>query len=393
MMNKLKRKSITFLLVLSILISQSFGGIVAFASDDPINHTEKSNTTYYNYRDIYAASSIGYMGAEWSNSRNCWEFNYRFAGTGASRISGSDSDDIRIAAMQIEGVDNTDNMALWSSADEKYIGSAPESKGDTPDYSFANAVIGFAITAINNLEAGYAWAVYGLIDALHSDVDNEVNEADYLWRAWDWDSDISDTGQFFWFMVDVEPNETVKMSYSYMIFGPGYELLEAGEGTRELIAAGPSSKSITTTLEDWNPGMMTDEEKEKYGIEEITLNNIEKRAQELNISSERVSEFINSDEEVLYYAHNLTEGEIDVIQNSNNMTKDSLIKDIEDQLDRSNKIIKAYSPIEDNSEENQLIIEKHKSMQQKLENLLDEVKMSDDDIDVDALYNEYGEMF
>ncbi len=245
---------------------------------------------------------------------------------------------------------------MWTSADAKYIGSAPETSGSNEDYSFAEAVIGFAITVINDLGAAYFWSVYGLVNALLSNVDDVSDTGDRLFRRWDWSSYQSDVGQFFWFIVDVEPNQTVQISSEYTIFGPTYEALSAGKGYRNLIAPGPSSLTTSTsTAENWNPGMMTDEEKRKYGIEGISRQNFEKRAEVLNISQRSIEEFKNSDEEVFYYAHNLTEYAVDKEAGT---PKDALIEEINIQRERSELIVEVFSSRDNKSKEDQRIIEK-----------------------------------
>ncbi|HWQ70944.1 MAG TPA: hypothetical protein VN370_01355, partial [Desulfitobacteriaceae bacterium] len=365
--------------------------------DVPVNHTEHDNSTSYNYgggwNDIYGASSIGYMGAEWSSARYAWCFNYRFAGTGSSRLrsSGNPSNKIRIAAMEIEGTYNTSNLALWTSSDSKYIGSTPDS-GSNPDYTdVATAVAGFAITAINNSGASYAWSVAGFIAALRSIADDTETQDDYLWREWDWSSDISDTGQFFYFLADVEPNQTVQISYDYYIFGPGYELLNTGKGYRNLIAPGPDSKSAVA---NWNPGMMSNEEKTRYGIEEIPLQKVEEKAAELNIPLEIVGNFYKSGEKVLYYAHNLVEYEVEPPASTHDtnapVSKEALIEEINTQMDRNELIIKAFSNVESMNEEDLAIIQKNKAEQVLLINLLNRVQSinEDDSKAIESLWKE-----
>jgi hypothetical protein len=101
----------------------------------------------------------------------------------------------------------------------------------------------------------------------------------------------------------VIPNETVEISHNYYIVGPSYDYLEAGAGNWVIIAPGPEEKSA---IEDWNPGMMSNADKKKYGIETIPREQVEKRGIELGIPPENIKEFLASDEDVLYFAHNLT---------------------------------------------------------------------------------------
>lgn len=384
-MSKFNRKKsfakrfVSSLLIATLLFS-TFGS-PAFASDNPVSHTEESNSTFYNGNNIYASSSIAFMGAEWSSARHKWAFNYRFSGTGASRYrtTGDATNEIRIAAMEIDGTSNTDNMAIWTSNDPEYIGSAPENSGTDAYYSdIADSVVGFAITAINNLGASYAWSTYGLLSALMSTVDDtDPSDPDREWRQWEWSWDKSDVGQFFWFIVDVDPYQTVQISNEYMIFGPGYELLSAGKGYRNLEAGSPPSSASTATMstsENWNPGMMSEEEKKKYGIEEIPRDQFEKRAKELHISKRSVKEFLNSDDEVFYYAHNFVEYEVAPSEKSPATPKGLLVKDIKAQLDKSRKVVKGFSYLDEKTEGDLNTIKKHEERKAQLQALLDRTK-------------------
>ncbi len=276
--------------------------------------------------------------------------------------------------MQIEETSNTSNLALWTSDDRMYIGSKPET-GTSLDFSdLAMELAGIAIDALGSEGVSYAWTAYGLVSALFSVVDSSEEQEDYIWKEWEWSSDISDTGQFFWFLADVKPNQTVKIAADYMIFGPGYELLDPGSSSWNLIAAGPQNQSLSA---NWNPGMLSDEEKEKYGIEEISVENVDKRAAELSIPLEIVDEFYESGDEVLYYAHNLTAYKIEQpeIESSDSVTKDSLIKETNTQMERNELIIKAFSNIKNITEEDLAIIKKNKAEQALLNDLLDDIQL------------------
>jgi hypothetical protein len=157
-------KTVSILLTISIFFTLTFQNHV-YASGDPIAHKEHKKSTSYNYgagwNDIYAASSMGFMGGTWLPEVDAWHCTFKFVGTGASRVrnSGNASNIIRIASMEIKSTYNKDHIALLDSNDERYIGSAPGS-GSQPDYSdFANAIVGLAITAIHNLGASYVWYV------------------------------------------------------------------------------------------------------------------------------------------------------------------------------------------------------------------------------------------
>jgi hypothetical protein len=163
-----------------------------------------------------------------------------------------------------------------------------------------------------------------------------------------------------------------------MIFGPGYELLQPGKGYMTIETPGPKSRTS-----NWNPGMMSDEEKRKYDIEEIPLEDVAKRAEELNIPSNITEDFYKSGDQILYYAHNLLgsnvefQGEASPEIKTTDMTKDMLIEEINTQMDQNNLIIRAFSSIKNITQEDIAIIDKNKAEQKLLENLLKEVKSID----------------
>ena len=345
-------------------------------SDDVVSSIEMTNSTWYGYpqiADIYVASSIAYMGAEWSSAREAWAFNFRFAGTGsADWRSGGNADVIRFAGMDIDITENKENAAFWTSNDSKYIGSAPES-GTHPNYgNIANAVVGLAITAINSLGASYAWSVLGLISAFVATTDSSTTEVDELHRGWNWTSDQSDVGQFFWFIVDVGPNTTAQISTDYWLVGPGYEVLDAGTSYYNLTASSAGKSTVTM-----NPETMSEEERTACGIEAISREEFNSKVAELNISERSQTEFLNSNEEYFYYAHNFEVEEAGRSSNvepqldASNLTREGLIESIEYQLDRSEKIVLGLSGEDIADEvENIEICEKHNERIRQLNNLL-----------------------
>ena len=117
-----------------------------------------------------------------------------------------------------------------------------------------------------------------MISAFVSITDDSSTATASLYRGWDWTSDKSDVGQFFWFIVDVEPNSTARISTDYWLVGPGYELLDAGTSYYNLQASS-KGKSATTM----NPENMSEEEREDCGIETIPREKFNSKAAELNI--------------------------------------------------------------------------------------------------------------
>lgn len=399
---KFARNTISTLLVASMLFLP-FSGYKAYAAD-PVNHTEASNSKSFSAGGVsakaYAASSIGFMGAEWSSARNSWAFNYKFVGTGATRQKNFDGsawvglNGIRTAVIEVKGTSNTSNMAMWTSTDTKYLGSYPESSGNTtPEYyNEALVVANFAITALNSLAASYAWSAYALVDYFRNTVDTSTNLGTHQRRQWNWSPDKADVGQYFWFIVDVKPSQTVQISTEYQLYGPGFELLSAGKTYRNL-EAGAALSSLATSaksLENWSPGMMSAEEIKQYGIEEIPRADFERRAEELNISQRSIDEFKSSDDKVFYYAHNFTEYEVQPSENVVTTTKEALIQEINTLLERSEDIILTFSNHESSSDDDQAIIQKHQKRQALLEDLLVRLQSvnNNDNKAIDILWKE-----
>ena len=107
-------------------------------------------------------------------------------------------------------------MSYWTSNAAKYIGSAPETSGSTADYAnLMSAIAGMAITVLNNLGVSYAWSAITLAAAIRNVVDSTSNNNTGLTRDWEWSSDVSDVGQYFWFLVDVNAGKQVKFSTDY----------------------------------------------------------------------------------------------------------------------------------------------------------------------------------
>jgi hypothetical protein len=285
-----------------------------------------------------------------------WHFWYRVAGTGhASGYYG----DILAAAIEIQGTNNGNNMEINPGNGPTYIGSAPTSNNSTNYSSTINAVISFAITALGSMGASFLWTAASLILALGNNVNNSITEDDHLWRLWNWSPAIKDTGQFFWFFVDVQPNQTVEFSHEYMLFGPTYELLSAGKGYRTLYAGSPGNNTSSM-----NPELMTLSEREQYGIETISRENLLTMAAELGISEITLNEWLESSEDVFYYAHNFVEYETPQPEKTelsrSTLTKDMLLNELSEQIERSEKIIRAFSTDEIcDLEDSMEIVQKH----------------------------------
>lgn len=397
MKTKLTFRFLCAILVCTLLLNTITLNAFA-ASNNVISSIEKTNSTWYGYpekADIYVASSIAYMGAEWSSARQAWGFNFRFAGTGsADWRSGGNAGVIRCAGMEIKVITNKNYVDLWTSNSAKYLGSAPES-GTHPNYGgVASAVVGLAITALNNLGASFAWSAISLIAAFVNTTDSSTTQSDKLYRGWDWTSDKADVGQFFWFIVDVKPNKTTKISSDYYLLGPGYELLDAGLAYYNLTAS--SGRGSQTTM---NPETMSEDERKACGIETISRKDFNTRAIELSISERSRDEFLNSDEEFFYYAHNFDVSEdtesnyLELQIDANNLTRERLFACIEHQIDRSEKIVRGFSGKNiANNPENIEICKKHSDRIIQLHELLAYMNETDSEgtLDLYSVYVKYN---
>lgn len=361
------KKIISLVLVITLIFSLSSP---VFAVDQPITSTGNSDSVQYRFAEglctIAASYKIGYMGAAWSSQRNCWEFNFRVVGTGSARTpSGGRKYAIRCALIDINSTYNSSNMSYWTSNAAKYIGSAPETSGSTADYAnLMSAIAGMAITVLNNLGVSYAWSAITLAAAIRNVVDSTSNNNTGLTRDWEWSSDVSDVGQYFWFLVDVNAGKQVKFSTDYCILGPGYEIVDAGT-------------SIYTCTAPAAPSAASASELAANNVEKIARSDFLEKAEELELSDKIIKEFTESDEAYFYYAHSpqvTVSHEAPVDSNTTDIrTTTELLTDIEKHIFRSERIIRGFSINDANYDENKGIIEKHVKRIDKLNELRAEI--------------------
>ncbi|MEK3834901.1 MULTISPECIES: hypothetical protein [unclassified Paenibacillus] len=382
-------KSIRIALILSLTLVPTG---MAYAYDTPVSHVDASNSINWPYttgaNKIAASSSIGFMGATWLGTINRWHFDFRFAGTGASRATTSPpipiNNRIQIARMEIKNTQNPSNMALNSYTDPAFIGSAPESSGSNLPgyYNAAYAVLNFSTFLLTPM-SGFLYNTGSLIASLRNVSDSNTTSASALTRQWNWSTDIADTGQFFWFSADVPANTTSQLSAEYMLLGTGYEVLSAGKRYYNLTAGTARSsnslaKSAAIQDKDWNPGMMTPEEKAECGIIEIPRDEIDQQASKLNIAPSVVTSLKASEDQVFYYATKFPVTESIRPTNEELTPKEKSIQDINDQLDRSETIIDAFQRYDTKNTEQELIIKDHESQELILQGLLQRANQTDE---------------
>lgn len=330
--NGIRRVRITTVFVVSVMmlvscVSLSYVDAADDSSDDgtsndPIRHNEMNGSKTVKRRTVDVSSSLAFMGAEWSESRQAWGFNYRFAGLATT----NDYYNLRMAGMEIEATSNAENMALWTSNDKKYIGSVPGTANGA-DYSrVALAVAEFALSAFGGTVT-LPWSAIQFVLALGDSLDSSVSNPDRIWRNWEWNGWVDDTGQFLWFIVDVEPNQTVKFSYEYGVIGLPFELYTLS-GNRTLTAGPPDNRNDSYM----NPDKMSASELDLHGIETIPRDAFLSRASELNISQRSVLEFLTSNEAEFYYAHSFVEYETPQEDTESNWSSDPLVLRMIDQM-------------------------------------------------------------
>ncbi len=312
-----------------------------------------SNSVQYGGEKTYASSAIEFKGASWKPGEERWNFEYRMAGIGYAE-GGSG---ILYAYISLNATENKSNIIFWPTPpDPRYIGSTPASSTGTNYSGVANAVIGLALTA--NPAASLIWSTANIVAALSNNVNNSNVGNDKVVQKWSWNWGTDKTAQFYWFNVVVEPNELVEFSYEYYILGWSYELLSAGKGYRTLYGNPSNNNSLP------NPAQMTVAEREEYGIETIARENLVNRATEINMSEMTLTGWLESNEDVFYYAHNIIE--YDTPQSKKNeldkstLTKDLLLEELSEQIERSERIIEGFSSDETKDMKDSIdIIEKH----------------------------------
>lgn len=274
----------------AMLVCVAFTPAVS-AYDNPEESWTEDDSTYYGGINAYIASTTGYFGGQYISGRDVYEFTFRMTGVGETRDTYSNpTTACRIQALEITETYNNAHQAIWTSTDPVYVGAWPRDSGSSAYYyNVAYKVSLLAISAINSY-AGFAISAADLVLSLLSGYD-DGEDGETIWREWDHSTDQTDVGHFFWWLVDVDPGETVRFSVDDYLFGPSYEMI--GVGWNFEIAT--PSKS---------PDKMTEAEREKYGIEIIPINELKQRSEELNIAPETVDELIRYGEPV-YYAHKI----------------------------------------------------------------------------------------
>ena len=164
------------------------------------------------------------------------------------------------------------------------MGAVPHS-GPGEDYSGVYSALEALANVMINLIGGYvsyAWAVAGpFIDDLISAIDTENLESEKLTCQFDYPREETgdynwpaDCGCWYWWEIRVKPSQTIK-----------FKIYEYHLGVENAWDAWAVEHSWTPTINSPpNPDGMSVAEMRKYGIEEIPVSKIKKRADELGLS-------------------------------------------------------------------------------------------------------------
>lgn len=263
----------------------------ASAYDNPDESWTEVNSASYGQIDAYIASSVGYFGGPYIPERGVYECNFRMAGVGDSRYNdGESASACRIQSLEIAETYNKPHQSIWTSTDPVRMGAWPRDNGNSAYYyTVAYKVSSLAISAISPY-AGFALSAADLVAFMLNGCDDSEN-GEIVWRKWEHNPDQTDVGHFFWWLVDIDPGQTIEFTVTDYLFGPVYEAVGVGW-------------TFTITTPSRSPDSMTTVEREKYGIEIIPIDELKERSGELSIASETVDELIRYGEPV-YYAHRL----------------------------------------------------------------------------------------
>lgn len=243
-----------------------------------------------------AAESLAQYSCYWRASPyNRWFYDFKVSGNAAVRYAdyGWDSNSIMSATIEVQKWDNPNHIVIDLPAMTNVIGSIPESGGSSADYASASAVLGYTISQLLSSFPwiSFAWNTVSLVANLRSIYDVNGDTATKISRSWNY-SNEHDVQEYMWFEAGVDP-------YYSASFQVNYKLTWYPNASRNV-----NMTTIECVLPELSPPrLMKIEEKEKYGIEEIPINEIRDRAPELGISQEKVDEFIKSGESVIYFAH------------------------------------------------------------------------------------------
>lgn len=279
---------------LSVLMALLFVSVVMVpvvsAYEYPQQSWTQKNSNYYGGTNAYTASTIGYFGAVYIPGRDVYEYSYRITGVGETRDGNSNSiSACRLQSLDIKETDNKIHQAIWTSTDPKYVGSWPLNDGNSAYYyDITYKISSMAISAVSSY-AGFAISAADLVCSMLSGYDDH-QDGETVWRTWEYYPDKTDVGHFFWWLIDIDPSQTIKFSVEDCLFGPRYEVVGVGW-----------TFTVTAPVA---PSKMTESEKEKYAIELIPINELKGRSEELNLAPETVDELTMYGEPI-YYAHKI----------------------------------------------------------------------------------------
>ncbi len=356
--------------------------------------TAKNNVRYpfeIVYHDLYMASSFGQWSGHWSPEYGTWTYDCKISGaaTATGKHGFPSQGMIEAAAFDIKVDTNKDNGYLSLIDHTNFVWSTPSSNPGMNKNQIASLLIDTVISILGNMGASLAWtAASTIIDAMGNGANKTSISGESIWYLWQWNKNVNDVSQYMAFRADVKSNQTVTFIANYHIFGFGFELLTAGPMKFTITAPGSEIQS--------NPSLMTLDEREQYGIQTVSHEQLPSYLNTMKLSDDTVNELMSSDADEFYFT--TTEPSIEIAQIdyeqelSSTLTKELLMEAIEYQSDRSKMIIDVFSDgANSNLDESKAIVKKHTLLLTKLNDLNDMIieKNSVDEKTLNSAYVKY----
>jgi hypothetical protein len=289
-----------------------------YTANNPANHWDYSTSTTMNSIDAYSTASLQFFGASWDDEYNDWIYRFNVTGAHAARYiangqPATDYNGVEYVQLNIDRYNCGSELILDHIPDPDFIGSIPEVEGQHHYYNWAFAGVEAVLGLINPpLDVAFGWGTLSFLAGMTDDVDESyvAEDGSAIQYLWDYSKSggggyESDCGQFYDFTVFVDAGETGWFTQTLGTLvcdfvGTEFEYLELGDNViYEIIAPGPEEDKMGG---EWNPGMMSESEKEKYGIETIPADQIVAHARLLGISPEKATELANTGKPA-YFAH------------------------------------------------------------------------------------------
>jgi hypothetical protein len=258
------------------------------------------NTTYGDCIDVYAAIEVKVFEGVWHPDTREWWYGCKLKSLGKVQLKPEMDPEI---VMNWGSYYSTINLEKVESGDPAFrftrdltahnFGSFPHD-GNQPDYTPVYDVLSILVTAAlskMNPYIAFGMTAYQIIDALRGEPDDstavdERQTAEYIYPEYPFNGAFSpESSCWYCWAIAAKSNDYVRFTLDYEF--DAYEFLNP-PNPGQLVYVGNLS---TWTIATPPPGEeMTSEEKEKYGLVEIPVNEIDKRSREFRLPSELIND-------------------------------------------------------------------------------------------------------